>query len=90
MKRANLIISGNVQGVGYRSWAVSKARESHLTGWVKNRSDGSVEIVAEGERDEIENFIDICWEGPEAAWVEDIKISWGEASNTARDFSIIH
>jgi acylphosphatase len=89
MNWVNLIISGTVTGVGYRSWAQIKALELGLTGWVKNKSDGVVEIMAQGERNNLEKFLDFCWQGPEAAWVEDIKAAWGEAHSAISDFKII-
>ena len=60
MKRAHLIISGDVQGVGFRAWIVRQAKEFSLTGWVKNREDGAVELVAEGVRQSLEELIKRC------------------------------
>ena len=75
-KQALCIITGIVQGVFYRDTTQEKAQELGLTGWVRNKSDGSVELCAEGLQEEVEKLIDWCWEGPPSAKVEDIKIQW--------------
>jgi len=72
MKR--LRIRGRVQGVGYRYWTVGQARALGLRGWVRNRADGSVEVLAAGSDDSLELFIIACHRGPRAARVESIDI----------------
>ncbi len=69
-----LRIRGRVQGVGYRYWAVGQARALSLRGWVRNRSDGSVEIVAMGSPDSLDLFIVACRRGPRASRVESIDV----------------
>ena len=64
-----LRIEGSVQGVGYRWWAIEAARSLGLDGWVRNRQDGSVEILAIGERRAIEYLAAACAMGPRAARV---------------------
>jgi acylphosphatase len=64
-----LIIKGSVQGVGYRWWARGEARRLGLDGWVRNRHDGTVELVAAGPEAAIEEMIEACWSGPETAAV---------------------
>lgn len=54
---AHMIVSGRVQGVGFRFSAQQKALEFHLTGWVRNKIDGTVEIEVEGEKEKVEQFI---------------------------------
>lgn len=54
----HILISGRVQGVGFRHFVRQKARECHLNGWVKNLKDGKVEIEAEGEEKDLSTFID--------------------------------
>ncbi len=68
-----VIISGRVQGVGYRAWAVENATHLGLGGWVRNRNDGSVEAVFSGEDAAIANMIDLCKTGPGAALVDSIE-----------------
>jgi len=67
--RAHLIIEGRVQGVFFRDSTRNEATRLNLTGWVKNRFDGSVELVAEGSREEVKKLIDWCHHGPPGARV---------------------
>ena len=64
-----LRITGRVQGVGYRDWCLRTARAAGLTGWVRNRTDGSVEAVVQGTAPRIETFIAGCHAGPPLARV---------------------
>jgi acylphosphatase len=68
----HLIISGRVQGVSYRWWTVGTARALGLAGWVRNRRDGSVEILAIGSADAVESLAAACARGPVAAAVSAI------------------
>ncbi|WP_033067147.1 acylphosphatase [Thalassospira australica] len=65
-------IEGRVQGVWYRAWTVEEARKRDLTGWVRNRSDGSVEAVFCGPVKVVQSMIDACHEGPTHARVDRI------------------
>ncbi len=68
----HLSIHGRVQGVWYRGWAVRTARKLGLAGWVRNRSDGSVEAVVEGDAEAVREFIRLAKSGPPSARVERI------------------
>ncbi len=57
-------VVGRVQGVGFRRWAVREATALHLTGWIRNRYDGRVEIFIKGEEASLEKFIFLCRKGP--------------------------
>ena len=70
MKARRAIVTGRVQGVGYRFFAERSARELHVRGWVRNLPDGSVETVAEGEEQEVARFLDRLRQGPRGALVE--------------------
>jgi acylphosphatase len=72
--RCHVIISGKVQGVFFRSSTKSVAIELDITGWVRNRVDGVVEAVFEGEKENIEQMIDWCRKGPDLARVMDVKV----------------
>ena len=72
-----LIISGRVQGVGFRFYMQRKARELGVTGWVRNRRDGSVEAVVQGTADAVEAMTAWARRGPSSAAVTDVKISAG-------------
>lgn len=73
-----LRIDGRVQGVGYRWWAVGAAQRLGLSGWARNRADGSVEILAIGEPDAIAALEQACAEGPPAARVASVRRGAGE------------
>lgn len=69
----HLRITGRVQGVGYRDWAVQAARSLGLSGWVRNRSDRSVEAVVAGPSDAVEAFVAACRDGPPVARVDGVE-----------------
>ena len=66
-------VFGRVQGVWFRGWAVDAATALGLSGWVRNRRDGSVEILAEGSEEAIAALVEQCRRGPSAARVERIE-----------------
>ncbi|MDB5436475.1 MAG: acylphosphatase [Phenylobacterium sp.] len=70
---ARLFVEGGVQGVGYRWWAVETARRLGLDGWVRNRADGSVEILAMGETAAIDQLLQACGGGPPGASVRAVR-----------------
>ena len=78
MRSARLRITGRVQGVGYRAWMMQVAGRLGLRGWVRNRSDGSVEALVIGEDDAVARMIEACREGPLGARVSDVSISDAE------------
>ncbi len=86
--RVHVIIYGIVQGVGYRYSTYRKALQLGITGWVKNRRDGSVEAVFEGHKDKLEEMLSWCWLGPSGAHVSDIKIEWEEGEPNYDTFEI--
>ena len=87
-KRIRIKIFGDVQGVLFRSYALGFAKSIGLTGWVKNTPDGGVEIVAEGEKDDLEKIIEWSKTGPKYAEVEKINVDWQEATGEFTDFNI--
>lgn len=74
IKSIKINIYGKVQNVGFRYCVLQKANELGITGFVKNRADGSVYIEADGENDILEKFILCCKQGPARSHVEDIKV----------------
>jgi acylphosphatase len=78
MRTVRLIVTGRVQGIGYRMWAERTASALGIRGWVRNRADGSVELHASGEEDAIAALIEACRQGPRAAVVSDIAIEDAE------------
>ncbi|HEV2301945.1 MAG TPA: acylphosphatase [Stellaceae bacterium] len=69
-KTARLRITGRVQGVGFRAWAMREAGRRGLRGWVRNRLDGSVEILVSGTDADVASMVEACRGGPFAAQVE--------------------
>jgi acylphosphatase len=88
MERARLLISGRVQGVGYRYSTVNAARRFGLRGWVRNLDDGRVEAVAEGPREKLEELIRWAHQGPPAARVSDVAVTWEPATGEFRSFDV--
>ncbi len=74
MPGRRLRVYGRVQGVFFRQWTAEKARALGLRGWVRNRLDGSVELVAHGEAEALEALTAACRTGPPAAKVERIEV----------------
>ncbi len=88
LTRAHLLIKGRVQGVYYRAFARDIAIQLGLRGWVRNLSDGSVEALLEGDRDEIERAIKHCHSGPPGARVDDIDVTWEDYQGDQQGFQI--
>ncbi len=70
MVAKRLKITGRVQGVGYRDWLVTRARGLGLSGWVRNRFDGSVEALIAGDPGVVDDCVRSCWAGPRLATVD--------------------
>jgi len=90
VKRVVLVVSGDVVGVGFRSWTLGIARKLSLNGWVKNRQDGSVEILAEGTKNALEQLIKECQHGPDIAWVNHVEIAWTNATGEFVTFEVVY
>jgi acylphosphatase len=73
MNCKRLVISGRVQGVGYREWMIRKATELGIAGWVRNRIDGSVEALIAGDVAAVEELSRLCRRGPRMAEVVSIE-----------------
>ncbi|MDA0369138.1 MAG: acylphosphatase [Proteobacteria bacterium] len=72
-------ISGNVQGVWYRGWSIETARALGLSGWVRNRADGTVEALLHGPETVVRDMVDACRKGPSGARVADVTVEPAEA-----------
>lgn len=73
-----MVVSGRVQGVFFREWTVATARELGLTGWVRNRTDGTVEILAMGTADQLDRFTARLHEGSPTARVDAVQVAAAE------------
>lgn len=86
--RAHLIISGRVQGVAFRYYAQDIAQSLGVKGWIRNCWDGKVEIVVEGEEEEVEKLINWCYRGPGSAIVEKVNIEREKYKGEFNSFGI--
>jgi acylphosphatase len=77
-------VTGRVQGVFYRAWAQGQARELGVSGWIRNRPDGSVEAHLDGEQNCVERMIERMRQGPSNAQVEDVSVEDAPAENLGR------
>jgi acylphosphatase len=82
------VVSGRVQGVGFRAFVVREARRLGLTGWVRNRSDGAVEVLAEGPERKLRELAALLRRGPPAAIVERLDCEWGAAGGERPGFNV--
>ena len=87
-KRTVLKIYGKVQGVFFRDSSRIEAKKLNLSGWVKNTTDGTVEIVAEGEDNDLKKFVEWCKYGPDHAEVEKVDVKWLDSAGQFSDFLI--
>jgi acylphosphatase len=89
-QRARIIIKGIVQGVFFRDSTRRKAQEFHVTGIVRNRPDGSVEIICEGDEASLNRLIEWTHRGPPGARVEHIDVSRESYVGEFKDFRVVY
>ncbi|HKW58473.1 MAG TPA: acylphosphatase [Candidatus Dormibacteraeota bacterium] len=88
MERLHAVVHGDVQGVGFRYFVQRAARQLGLRGWVRNNDDGSVELVAEGERPRLEELERAVKEGPRGSRVDRVDARWSSATGAFRGFDL--
>jgi acylphosphatase len=88
--RARVIVEGWVQGVFFRHHTQATALRLGVNGWVKNRRDGSVEAVFEGDREKVDQIIQWCHRGPSEARVQNVSVVWEEYTGDFEDFSVTY
>ena len=88
MRTVKLLISGRVQGIGYRSWTEHEACALGLSGWVRNLPSGEVEALIAGDEVILQSMIDRCKQGPRFAKVTDIKVEWDVVTEPLTGFEI--
>ena len=86
--RVHIFVSGKVQGVFFRVETVYQAKNENVTGWVRNRSDGRVEAIFEGNKKNVEKMVDFCKKGPKGAIVKSTEVTWEEYIGESQDFQI--
>lgn len=88
MERLHAVVHGRVQGVGFRDSTQQEAVDLQLTGWVRNQSDGTVHVVAEGEREQLDLLVAFLGRGPSVARVDSVDLDWQEATGEFARFDI--
>ena len=81
-------VSGRVQGVGFRHFTRTQAQGLGLRGWVRNERDGTVRLVAEGDRQNLEQLLHALEHGPGLARVENVAVDWEETAGEFSDFTV--
>jgi acylphosphatase len=87
-RRLHAVVSGSVQGVGYRMYAYRRATTLGLRGYVRNQPDGRVEVVAEGPRAALERLLEILRRGPASAEVRGVAVTWSAPRQDCAAFEI--
>jgi len=88
VERLHAIVRGDVQGVGFRYFVQRSAAQLGLTGWVRNNDDGTVEVVAEGPREKLEELRRAVERGPRMAHVPRVDAEWSAATGTLHGFDL--
>ena len=87
-QRLNAIVYGRVQGVGFRFFVLQRAVDLGLQGWVRNLAGEKVEVTAEGEADSLQALLAALRQGPNAAYVREVKYHYSPATGEFSDFDI--
>lgn len=87
-KAVRAVVRGAVQGVGFRYFTRVSAERAGVSGWVRNREDGTVEIRAEGTEDRLKQFLKAVRRGPTHAHVTDVDVKWEPPTGRDRSFRI--
>jgi len=82
------IVEGTVQGVGYRAFVEAKAAEYQIVGYVRNRADGTVEVLAQGTPDDMRDFIEELHEGSVLARVDSVRTEWRSPEKLFTEFQV--
>jgi acylphosphatase len=88
MQRLHVVVRGRVQGVGFRYFVLRRARALGLTGWVRNRRDGAVEVQGEGDRAALEELLERLRQGPPGAIVADVEATWSQGGALHDEFDV--
>ena len=86
--RLHAIVEGRVQGVGFRYFTQERATILGLTGWVRNRWNGTVEVVAEGSKEDVDILLKAIQRGPRAGTTRNVKVDWLEATGEFNSFRV--
>ena len=84
-----IVIKGKVQGVSFRYFTLNQAQELNIVGWVRNKSNGTVEAVAQGDKINLELFIKKLKQGSSLSRVDDVILNWEHQEKDYENFAII-
>jgi len=87
-KRAEIKVLGSVQGVSFRYYTVEQAKKLGLLGFVRNEPGGSVQIIAEGEEENLKELVSWCYDGVKWAKVDEVKVKWAKVLGEFKEFDI--
>jgi len=90
MKQIHIIVTGFVQGVGFRQMVKHEARKRGITGWTRNLMDGTVEALAIGPEDKLLELIEACKKGPFLSQVDNVHVEWEENGEELEGFTVRH
>ena len=88
--RAHVVVSGDVQGVFFRQETKRQTEAHGVSGWVRNRNDGAVEAVFEGEKQDVKALVEFCKHGPSGAMVTNVDVKWENFTGEFNDFKILY
>ena len=89
MSDLSMMIFGRVQGVYFRKSTEKQAVQYNVTGWIRNRKDGTVEVLAQGEEEALISLLKWCEKGPRFAKVERIDINWIKRKEVFSNFDVL-
>ena len=89
MIAVHISVYGEVQGTGFRTWSKEQADKLSLSGWTRKASDGSIEIFSQGEEDKINDFVSICWDGPNMAFIDEVLVKDTNPDDLISGFEIL-
>lgn len=88
IEQLHAYVYGRVQGVGFRYFVIQRAHALALRGYTRNESDGSVEVLAQGPRPALERLLAFLHQGPSAAQVRDVRVTWSEPTGHMSGFHL--
>lgn len=89
-QQLHAIVHGRVQGVSFRYYTVEAAQRHHVTGWVRNLPDETVEVTAEGARPNLDQLLAFLHRGPSGAYVTQVDVHWGRATGQFKEFRVTY
>ena len=89
MIAVHISVYGEVQGTGFRTWSKEQAEKLNLSGWTRKASDGSIEIFSQGEEEKINDFVSLCWDGPNMAFIDEVLVKDTNPDDSFSVFEIL-